>query len=129
MFGRLLIKLIINAVALAAADRAIEGIHADGWQSIVIMALIFGAVNAIIRPIVKILSFPLLILTLGLFTFIINALMLLLAEWIGGLFSVGFHVDSFGSALLGSIIISIVSLVLSILLEPGRGPAEEDAAR
>ena len=129
MFGRLLIKLIINAVALAAADRAIDGIHADGWKSIIVMALIFGAVNAIIRPIVRILSFPLLILTLGLFTFIINALMLMLAEWIGGIFGVGFHVDSFGSALLGSIIISVVSLVLSILLEPSRRPAEADTAR
>ena len=127
MFGRLLIKLIINAAALAAADKAIEGIHADGWSAILVMALIFGAVNAIIRPVVRILSFPLLIVTLGLFTFVINALMLMLAEWIAGLFGVGFHVDSFGSALLGSIIISIVSIVLSILLEPG--PKHEEAER
>ena len=126
MLGRMLIKLIINAAALAAADKAIAGIHADGLKAIVVMAIIFGVVNAIIRPVVRILSFPLLILTLGLFTFVINALMLMLSEWIAGLFGVGFHVDSFGSALLGSIIISIVSIILSILLEPS-APHQEAA--
>ena len=125
MFGMLLIRLIINAAALAAADWALEGIHSAGLKSTLVMALIFGLVNAFIRPVIRILSFPLLILTLGLFTIVINALMLLLSEWIAGVFGVGFSVEGFGAALLGALIISVVSILLSILLVPARHPREE----
>lgn len=124
MLAKLLIRLIINAVALACAAWAIEGIRYDSTQSLVVMAIIFGVVNAFIRPIVRILSFPLLLLTLGLFTIVINALMLLLSEWIAGLFGVGFHVDGFAAALLGAVIISVVSIILSILLGPSRESRE-----
>ena len=126
MLARLLIRLIINAVALACADWAVEGIRSDSVKSLFVMALIFGIVNAFIRPIIRILSFPLLLLTLGLFTIVINALMLLVSEWIAGLFGVGFHVDGFGAALLGAIIISIVSIILSILLGPSRKRREAE---
>lgn len=116
MLGRLLIRLIINAAALACADWAIDGITSDGATSLFVVALIFGIVNAFIRPIITILSLPLLILTLGLFTFVINALMLMLSSWIAGIFGIGFAVNGFGAALLGAVIISVVSILLSMLL-------------
>jgi putative membrane protein len=80
---------------------------------LLIVALIFGLVNAVIRPILILLSLPLEIITLGLFTFVINAFMLLLTSWIAQGMGLGFRVDKFLSALLGALIISIVSFVLS----------------
>ena len=118
MLTRLIIRLVINAIALAAAAWAVNGIHYVGLGSLIVMALIFGLVNAIIRPVVRILSFPLLILTLGLFTFVINGLMLLLSSWIAGLLSVQFSVDGFFPAFWGALIISIVSIILSIFVHP-----------
>ena len=116
MLMRMIIRLLINAAALAAAAWAVPGIHYEGWGALVITALIFGIVNALIRPIVVLLSCPLLILTLGLFTLVINACMLLLAGSLAKMFGVAFFVDSLGSAFLGAIIVSIVSVILSLLL-------------
>lgn len=116
MLARLLIRVFINAIALAAAAYLINGIHYDGIAALAVMALIFGIVNAVLRPIVKILTFPLLILTLGLFTFVINALMLYFTSWIAGLFAVRFWVDGFVPAFLGALVVSLVSFVLSIFL-------------
>jgi putative membrane protein len=78
--------------------------------------LIFGAVNAVIRPILILLSLPLEIITLGLFTFVINAFMLLLTSWIAQGMGLGFRVDGFLTALIGALIISVVSFVLSRVL-------------
>jgi putative membrane protein len=83
---------------------------------VLIVALIFGLVNTFIRPVVKLFSFGLIILTLGLITFVINALMLLLTSAICGHFAVHFHVKNFVSALIGSLIITAVSMVLHALL-------------
>jgi len=80
---------------------------------LLIVALIFGFVNAVIRPIIIFLSLPLEIITLGLFTFVINAFMLLLTSWIAQGMGLGFRVDGFLLALLGALIISVVSFVLS----------------
>jgi len=120
MLIRLIIRLLINAVALAAAASAVKGIHYEGVGSLLLMALVFGAVNAIIRPLVKIISFPLLILTIGLFTFVINALMLLLAGKLAQVFGINFSVEGFGAAFWGALIITIVSVVLSIFVHPRR---------
>lgn len=130
--ARLLIRWFINAVALAVAAYLVprvipEGIVVAGelgWLSVAITALIFGLVNALIRPLLKLVTCPLIALTLGLFTLIINGLMLWLASWIGQQFGVGFIVKGFWSALLGAFIISVVSFVLSLFLredEPRRG--------
>ena len=117
-----LIRLLINAVALLITAWIIPGIHLgaagpnptrNGWATLLIVALIFGLVNAVIRPILILLSLPLEILTLGLFIFVINAFMLLLTSWIAQAVGVGFRVDKFLAALLGALIISIVSFVLS----------------
>jgi putative membrane protein len=80
------------------------------------MAVIFGLVNALIRPLIKLLTCLINAITLGLFTLVINALMLWLSSWIAGQLDVGFHVSGFGAAFLGALLISIVSLVLGFLL-------------
>ena len=116
MLMRLIVRLLINAVALAAAAWAVPGIHYEGYGSLALMALVFGIVNALIRPIVMVMSCPLLIVTLGLFTFIINAVMLMFAGFLARIFGVAFFVDKFSSAFLGAIIISLVSIILSLLL-------------
>jgi putative membrane protein len=117
-----LLSLVINAVALLITAWVIPGIHlgaagphptTNDWVTLLIVALIFGLVNAVIRPILILLSLPLEIITLGLFIFVINALMLLLTSWIAQALGLGFRVDKFLAALLGALIISVVSFVLS----------------
>jgi putative membrane protein len=80
------------------------------------VAIIFGLVNAIVRPILRLLTLPLVVLTLGLFLLVLNALMLLLTEWIANQFDLAFHVDGFWSALLGALIITVVSFLINIVL-------------
>jgi putative membrane protein len=117
----LLLRWIINAVALGVAATLVPGIYVDGgWQVLALMALIFGLVNALIRPLVMLLTCPLIVLTLGLFTLVVNAGMLLLASWLAGLMSVGFTVDGFWPALWGGLIISVVSAALTMLLKDER---------
>jgi putative membrane protein len=122
---KFVIKIAVNAVALWVASLVLKsGItfeHSSGStaqlvETVLIVALIFGLVNTFIRPIVKLFSFGLIIVTLGLITFIINALMLWLTSAICSHFAVQFHVKNFISALLGSLIITIVSLVLHAVL-------------
>jgi putative membrane protein len=116
----LLLRWIINAVALAVAATFVSGIHVDGgWLVLALVALIFGLVNALIRPVVTLLTCPLIILTLGLFTLVINAAMLLFASWIAGLLGIGFAVDGFWPAFWGGLVISIVSFVLSMIVHEG----------
>ncbi len=112
------IRLIINAIALWAAASWIEGIHFEGtpWQ-MVLVAFIFGIVNAIIKPIIKFFAFPFIILTLGLLTLVINALMLMLTAAMTPIL----RVDGFMPALLGSIVISLVSMILSWVLDKKDG--------
>jgi putative membrane protein len=116
MLSRIIIRWLINAVALFVAVRLLPGIEAsDG--GILAVALILGFVNAIIRPILAILTCPLIILTLGLFTLVINALMLWLAGSIGRSLGFDFQITGgFGTVFLGALIVSIVSFLLSIVL-------------
>jgi putative membrane protein len=115
--AKLLIRLLINAVAVWVASRLVAGITVEGgWQVLAVVALIIGVVNALIRPVLKLLTCPLIILTLGLFTLVINALLLLLVSWLAGVLGVGFHVDGFMSAFWGGLVISIVSFILSLVL-------------
>lgn len=107
------IRLAVNACALWAAANLIDGIYlTDSFGGILVVALVFGLVNALIKPIVKALSFPFILLTLGLFTLVINALMLLLTD---ALLS-SLIVAGFWTAVKGSIVISIVSMLLSHFL-------------
>jgi putative membrane protein len=114
-----LIKWLINTIAIMLAVKIVPGItYTGGWLGILVVGVIFGLVNTFIRPFVNLFSIPLLILSLGLFTFIINAFMLSLTSWISGGLNLGFHVAGFKTAFMGSLIISLVSLVLSCLLPP-----------
>lgn len=112
---RLLLKLAINAVALWCAAEYVDGIRYTGTlPGLLVVALIFGAVNVFIKPVLKLLSFPIRLLTLGLFTLVINAGMLLLtARFASGY---GFAVDGFRAAFVGALLVSIVSAVLGILI-------------
>jgi|SRR5215203_1792780 len=112
-----LIRWLITAAALAVAVWLVPGITTDGAGPLLLAALIFGLVNAIIKPIVALLTCPLVILTLGLFVFVINALMLGLTSWIAEQFDIGFNVDGFWAALIGAIIVGIVSWILSAFID------------
>ena len=113
-----LIRLLINAAALWVAVEIVPGIGYRGhWSLLLAVALIFGVLNAVVRPVLKLLALPLLILTLGLFTFVINALMLLLTSSVSGVLDLGFHVDGFWTAFWGALVVSLVSLMLSIFVK------------
>lgn len=115
---KLLIRWAITSLALFAAAWLLPGIRVEGeaWLAYALMAIILGLVNAIVRPILKLLTCPLIILTLGLFVLVINGMTLWVSSMIAQRLGVGFYVDGFWSALLGSIIVSVVSVVLNALL-------------
>jgi putative membrane protein len=112
-------RWIITTVAVLVAAHVVHGIHYDTNLGLLIATLILGLLNAIVRPVLLFLSLPLLILTFGLFLVVINALLL---YWVGQMKT--FHVDSFGAACLGSIIISLVSLILNTLTKSGSARVE-----
>ena len=115
-----LLRLLINAVALWMAIQLVDGIdHRGSLWSLLFVALVFGALNASIRPVLKLLSLPVLILTLGLFILVINALMLMMTGWVSGVLNLGFYVAGFWDALVGGLIVSVVSLVLSMFAGVG----------
>lgn len=113
---KFIIRWLINAVALYAAVWIVDGIKYFGsWQGILALALIMGLLNALVRPLLKFLTCPLIILTLGLFTLVINTVMLMLTSAIGQSFGIPLMVDGFWSALLGSLVMSVVSIVMSVI--------------
>lgn len=120
-----LVKTIANAGALAVAVWLLDKITLTGdstfkkvW-TLLLVAVVFGLVNFLVKPIVKVLTFPLFILTLGLITLVVNALMLLLTSWLADKFDLSFHVDGFWTAVLGGLIISVVSWALNVVLPEG----------
>ena len=121
--------LAVNTLAVGLAAWLFDGITVSGDSTteeavtLIIVGLIFGVITAFIRPIVNFLSIPLIILTLGLMLLVVNALMLLLTSQIAEWVDLGFHVDGFWTALWGSIVISIASLILEAIF-PGRRAAE-----
>jgi putative membrane protein len=122
----LIVRWLITAIALVIAAWLIPGIRVqdqNAWVAVAVMAAVLGLVNAFVRPLLTFLSCPLILLTLGLFLLVINAATLGLASWLAvNLFGVGFYIDGFWSALFGSIVVSIVSFVLSLVL-PDERPA------
>jgi putative membrane protein len=113
-----LIRLVINAVALLIVAYFLPGVHVASFTGALVSALVLGIVNAILRPILFLLTLPLVILTLGLFTFVINAITFELVAHLG----LGLTIDNFGAALLGALVLSIVSYVLSSLVKAAEGP-------
>jgi putative membrane protein len=119
---RLILRWIVSAAAVAAAAYLVPGIRLEGGiRDLLVVALVLGLVNALVRPLLRMLSCGLIVLTLGLFLLVINAALLLLASWLSRSVGVGFYVDGFYSALVGSIIISLVSFVLSMLIPDPEG--------
>lgn len=119
---RFILRWAINAAALFAAIAILPGIDLPAgasWLSLVWLALIFGLVNALFRPLLKFLTCPLILLTLGLFVLVINTLLFALTGWIGGQFGVGFVLADpwFWNAFLGALITSLISLVLTAILK------------
>ena len=121
-----LIRLLVNAAALWVATRFVTGVTYSGdLLPIIGVALVFGALNAVIRPILKFFTFPLLILSFGLFAFVLNGLMLWLTSSISSRLGLGFHVSGFRAAFWGALVVSIVSMVLGTLIhEPDRAAPE-----
>ncbi len=121
----LLIKIGVNAVALWVAAYLVDGLKlaeddstfAAKFTTVVLVAVVFGLINAVVKPIAKVLSFPAIVLTLGLFTFIVNAFMLQLTEWVSTPLGLSFAIDAFfWDAVLGALVITIVSMVLNFVL-------------
>lgn len=122
-----LIKVLVNGVALWIASVLVDGIEFASTDTtarvitIGAVALVFGVLNAVLKPVLLLLSLPLLILTLGLFTFVVNAVMLALTSWLAGVLGLDFTVaEFFWDAILGALIITLVSLILSAVLPDGR---------
>lgn len=120
----LIIRIAINAVALYAAVALLNGRgitpQSENWLSFFWLALIFALINAVLKPLLMVIGCPFVILTLGLGALLINTLLFYLVGLIGTRFGVGFTVDSFLTALLGALVVSIVSFLLNSLLKDGR---------
>lgn len=140
--SQFLLRIAVNALALWVAALLVPGITlgsqgeptGERLLGIVLVALLFGVLNALVKPIVTLLSLPLIIVTLGLFMFIVNALMLWVLSWAAGALGLAFHVDSFfWAAVLGSLVVTVVSMLLAVLLPDGkdhrRAAAAASAAR
>jgi putative membrane protein len=121
-FLRFIGWLLTNAVALGVAAQLFDGIGfggSDDWQAkiwaLLFVALILGIVNSFVSPILKFLSIPFIIITLGLFLLVINALMLLFTEWLAGLFDIDFYVNGFWTAVGGAIVITVVTWIVGLV--------------
>jgi putative membrane protein len=114
---RFVLRLLVTAAALWVAVRLVPGITYTGpWSHLLLVALVFGVVNAIVRPIILALTCPLVLLTLGLFVFVLNGLMLLLTGALAGALGIAFRVDGVLAAIVGALIIGVVSTVLNIFV-------------
>jgi len=113
MMRRILIRIGVNAIALWVASVLVGGFSLEeGLWKILLVAAIFGVVNALVRPVAKLLSLPVIILSLGVFILVINAVMLVITDWL----TASLEIDGFGAALWGALIISIVSWALSVFV-------------
>ena len=119
-----LVRLLVNAAALWVATQVVPGVSFDGGPLPMLgVALVFGVLNASLRPLAKILTFPLIIVTLCIFALVINGLMLWLTSALSSTLGLGFHVSGFWAAFWGALVVSLVSLLLSMLIrEPRRIP-------
>ena len=113
----ILLRLCINAAALWAAVRVVPGVSYTGdWRLLLVVALIFGVLNTLVKPLLWILTLPFLVITLGLFTFVLNAFLLWLTSAVSGAMGLGFHVAGFWAAFLGALVVSGVSILLSMFV-------------
>jgi putative membrane protein len=124
----LIIKIVVNAVAIWVATAVVPGVIVSGGDAdlgrkiltLLIVGAIFGVVNALIKPIVKLFTLPFYVLTLGLFAFIVNAALLMLVSWLSDQLNISFHIDDFfWSAIGAAIVVTFVSMVLNLVLPDG----------
>jgi putative membrane protein len=120
---RFVLRVLVNGFAIWLATLLLPGITVVGGDTtlerlgvLAVVALVFGLVNAVVKPVVKLLAFPLYIITLGLFSLVVNALMLMLTGWVTEFTTWGLRVDGFGTAVIGALVISVVSLVLGVFV-------------
>ena len=111
------IRFVINAAALAVAAWLLPDIRVENVQALLLAALIFGLANAFIKPVLAFITCPLIVLTLGLFTLVLNAIMMGLTSWVARQLEIGFEVDGFWAAFVGAIIVSVVSWFLTQLTD------------
>jgi putative membrane protein len=130
---RILIRLVASAVALAVATAVVPGIELQAASltskvlTLIAVALIFGVVNAILKPIVKIVGCAFYVLTLGLIALVVNGLLLWLTSWVAGKLSLPFHITGFWPAFFGAIIVGVVGWLLSVAIPDGRRGEGEEA--
>ena len=125
---KILIRLLINAAALWAAVRLVPGVSFTGdGRLLFVVALIFGVLNASLKPLLMILTLPFLLITLGLFTFVLNAFLLWITAAISEAMGLGFHVDGFAAAFLGALVVSAVSILLSMFVSQSKGRRASDS--
>lgn len=124
--ARFLIKLFVNAIALWATASIVTGVHvvayaADTGALVVtylLVALIFGVVNTVVGAVVRVVAFPLYVLTLGLFSLIVNGALLMLAAWVSSFLGFGLVVDGFWEGVLGALVLGIIAWLLGLLARP-----------
>jgi len=118
---RFLARLLVNAAALWVATRIVPGVtYSGGVLPMLAVALVFGVVNAVIGTAAKILTFPIILLTLGIFILVINGLMLMLTSAMSSALGLGFHVDGFWAAFWGGLVVSVISTALSLVVRDAR---------
>ena len=118
---RFLVRLLVNAAALFVATRIVPGVtYTGGVVPLLGVALVFGIVNAVIGTMAKILTFPLILLTLGIFILVINGLMLMLTSALSAALGLGFHVDGFWAAFWGGLVVSVIATALSLVVRDSR---------
>jgi len=123
MIKNILIRWLITALAVVAAVALVPGITvtgANGWLTVIVMAAVLGLINAIIRPILALLSCGCIVATLGLFMLVINTFTFWLASYVTNLFNLGFSVENLWAAFLGALVVSIVSFLLSMVFVDDR---------
>lgn len=127
---RFLVRLVINAFALWLTTLIVAGVHVEPYEpgdtlamvlTFLLVAFIFGLVNGILGNLIRVVAFPLYVLTLGLIALIVNGLMLLLAAWVSSLFGFGLVVDGFWWGVLGAVVLAVLSWLISIVVRPVTG--------
>ena len=120
-------RLVINALALWVATQAVNGISFKGdWLLLLGVSLVFGVLNIVVRPVLKLLTLPFFFITLGLFTFVLNAFMLWLTGAVSMALGFGFSVEGPGAALVGGLVVSVVSFALSLVVKSGEREKKKD---
>lgn len=117
-----LLRLLVTALSLWVAAKFVPGISfaGDNYAALLGVALVFGVVNSVVRPVLSLLSLPVVLLTLGLFLFVINGLMLLLTSYLSSRLGLGFHVNGIIAAIIGSLVVSVTATVVNLVIGSNR---------